>query len=257
MNKPNLRKLGKTLKTKTNKNLPSILTGLGIGGFVVTSVLVGAATPKALELIDEAKEEKQEDLTPIEVVKVAWKPYIPAVLTGVLSAASLIGSNKITYKRMATLTAAYKIAESALVEYKDAVIETIGEKKAKEVKKKANENKIKSNPVENSAVYVTGTGKSLFCEPTTMRYFESDFEDIRKVQNDLNECMINHDYIALNELFDRLGLENTSFGEDIGWNIAKDGQLTIDVEAHMTEDKRPCLMLVYSDEPKYNYNKFA
>lgn len=257
MNKPNLRKLGKTLKAKTNKNLPSILTGLGIGGFVVTSVLVGVATPKALDLIDEAKEEKQEDLTPVEVVKAAWKPYIPAVCTGILSAASLIGSNKITYKRMTTLAAAYKIAESALVEYKDAVVETIGEKKAKSVKTKVNENKIKANPVENSTIYVTGTGKSLFCEPVTMRYFESDFEVIRKVQNDLNERMINHDYISLNELFDRLGLENTNLGDEIGWNISKDGQLSIDVEAHMTEDKRPCLMLVYGDEPKYNFNRFS
>lgn len=264
MNKPNLSKLGKTLKSKANKNLPGILTGLGIGGFIVTSVLVGVATPKALDLIEEAEKEKAEgsfdanvELTRFEKVKAGWKPYIPAICTGVLSTASLIGSSKISAKRMTTLAAAYKIAETALSDYKNAVIETIGEKKAKDVKRKVNENKIKANPVEESKVYIAGNGKSLFCEPITMRYFEHDYESIRKIVNDLNEHMINFDYISLNTLFDRLGLETTAIGEQLGWNISREGQILINVEPHVTEDKKPCLMLTYDVEPTYNFDKFA
>ena len=65
------------------RNASTILTCIGGAGVIATSVMAVKATPKALSLLDEAKEEKGEDLTVLETVKVAWKPYIPSVLFGV------------------------------------------------------------------------------------------------------------------------------------------------------------------------------
>ena len=50
------------------RNSSSILTGIGAAGVVVTSVMAVKATPKAINIIKEAKEEKREDLTAIETV---------------------------------------------------------------------------------------------------------------------------------------------------------------------------------------------
>lgn len=71
------------------------------------------------------------DLKPLEVVKAAWKPYIPAAITGSLSVACLVGASRVNFKRNAALATAYTLSEKVLKDYKDSVVETIGEKKRK------------------------------------------------------------------------------------------------------------------------------
>ena len=126
---------------KTNhflkKHSSTILTVISAGGVVATTVLAVKATPKALQLIEAKKVEVglQPD-TPLptkEVVKATWKCYIPAATTGVLSATCIIGASRVNLRRNAALATAYKISETALSEYKEKVVETIGEKKAKEM----------------------------------------------------------------------------------------------------------------------------
>ena len=91
-------------------NSASILTGLSVVGVVGTAVLAVRATPEALRRIDYANEDRvSEDLptlTKFEVVKVAWKPYIPATLLGLGTISAVIGSRTIDSKRNAALAAA-------------------------------------------------------------------------------------------------------------------------------------------------------
>ena len=145
MNKPNLSKIVRSVQYTLGKYTPQILTGIGVAGMVTTVVLAVKATPKALTLIEDKKEELDTDkLTVVDTVKAAWKPYIPAVATGILSTVCIIGGNAVGTRRTAALAAAYKISETALHEYKDAVVETIGEEKSKEVKEKVVQNKKKT-----------------------------------------------------------------------------------------------------------------
>ena len=61
------------------KNAPQILTGIGISGMIGSTVLAVKATPKALELLNDKREELNTDtLTFKETIATAWKPYIPA-----------------------------------------------------------------------------------------------------------------------------------------------------------------------------------
>ena len=86
MKKPNFTNAFKNVKVFATKHSPEILTGIGIAGMIMTTVLAVKATPKALELIEKQKKEEQtDDLTPIEVVKTTWKCYVPAVATGAAS----------------------------------------------------------------------------------------------------------------------------------------------------------------------------
>ena len=100
----------KKTKRAVSKHSPEILTAIGIAGMASTVVLAVRATPKALKQIDEAKEEKGEELTPVETVKVAWKPYIPAITTGVASTICLIGANSVHAKRNAALATACQLS---------------------------------------------------------------------------------------------------------------------------------------------------
>ena len=113
MNKEAISKFARDVRTSLSRHSPAILMGIGIAGMVTTTVVAVKATPKALRLIEEKKQELDvESLTPVETVKATWKCYIPAAVTGAVSIACLIGSNSVNTKRNAALATAYKLSET-------------------------------------------------------------------------------------------------------------------------------------------------
>lgn len=275
MDKQNVTNFIKGVRSSVSKHSPEILTSIGIAGMITTVVLAVKATPKALELIEEEKrqqnyelrkEAEQEgydtyapvsELKPLDTVKVAWKPYIPAAITGAVSIACLIGSNSVHARRNAAIATAYKLSETALAEYKEKVVETIGEKKEKVVREKIAQDKVDKHPVSKSEVIVAGPGGVLFLEPVSMRPFTSDIESVRKAINDINYRLTTgmEEYISLSDFYDEIGLSHTSNSDDLGWNLGRDGQIKVDFLATKTDDGRPCLMMDYQVSPRYDYHK--
>ena len=256
MRKPNINEAFKSLKRSTSKYSPQILTGLGIAGVVTTTVLAIKATPKAVKLVEEEAYERKEELTPMEVVKVTWKCYIPTAVSMATSITCLICANSVNTKRNAALAAAYKFSETAFIEYKDKVVETIGEKKEKTVREKIAEDKVKNNPPTQNTIIMTDNGTELFLEPVSGRYFKSDMEKIRRIENECNKKML-HDingYMSLNDFYDELGLEHSSIGYELGWNSYN--LLEIDYIPQLLEDDKLCVVLEYTTGPKYDYMDF-
>lgn len=259
MNKPsiNFKGLVKAVRIGLDKHAPEILTGMGIAGMVTCTVLAVKATPKALELIEEEKEKKgDETLKPVETVKAAWKPYIPAMAVGGASIMCLIGATSVNTRRISALAAAYKLSETALDEYKAAALETLGEKKEKDIRDKVSENQIAANPVNESTVIVTGGGNSLCYDSISGRYFRSSIEKIRKVENQIERELLSSDYIALNDFYDALGLEHIEIGDDIGWRVDWIKSFEINFSSQLTKEGEPAIVLEYEDMPRYDYDKY-
>lgn len=253
MNKKSISNFVKTVGNKLSEHSPEILTGIGITGLLSTTVLAVKATPKALQLIDEKKEEMNTDeLTNTEVVKTCWKCYIPAAVTASVSVACLIGANSVNSKRNAVLATAYKLSESAFSEYKEKVIETIGEKKEEEVRDKIAKGRIEQNPVKNNEVIITGKGDVLCYDIVSGRYFKSDVDKIRKAENTLNKKLMNDMYCSLNEFYDLIGLPFTQMGFELGWNV-NDSLVEIEFSTQLSEDDTPCVVIQYSVLPKCDY----
>lgn len=256
MSKQNAARVIHAIKDTFEKRTPEILTGIGIAGMITTTVLAVKATPKAILLLSDRKDELETERLPItEVVKTAWKCYIPAAVTCSVSIACLIGASSVNLKRNAALATAYKLSEAALSEYRDAVVETIGEKKAHDIRDKVAEKRVKKNPVTKSDVIVTGNGTTLCLDSISGRYFQSSMQKIESAKNKINERMLCDNYVSLNDLYDELGMECTKIGEDLGWNIFGDGLLDISFSSQLTDDGTPCLVMDYSVEPRHNYYK--
>lgn len=255
MNKAGVLKIVKTVQKGLSKHSPEILTGLGIIGMVTTTVLAVKATPKALELIEKAKEEKQEELTKVEVVKTAYKPYIPAAVTGVVAATCVISAHKVNAGRITSLATAYQLSTAALSEYKDKVIETVGEEKAKEIKEKIVQEKVDANPLCNNEVIITGKGKELCLDYMSGRYFESDINVIDKAANTINHRILmgGEMYASLNEFYSAIGLSDTGSGKLLGWNV--DRPIEMSYTTCMTDDNRSCIVVGFLYEPTYDYDK--
>lgn len=253
----NLSQITKQAVKSLKKHSPAILTGIGIAGLLATTVLAVEATPKALELIEETKKEQGvEKLTVTDTVKTVWKCYIPAATTAAASIACIVGASKVSASRNAALATAYTISETAAREYKEKVIETIGEKKEQEVRDAIAKDQIEKNPVSKSEVIVTGKGTTRCYDPWNSRYFESDAEKIRKAVNDLNYQLIHEEYVTLNDFYYALGLEESKSGEVLGWNINKGGQVQIRFSAQVDDTGTPCLVLDFINPPTYDYSRY-
>ena len=254
MNKQTVASFFRSTNALLIKHSPEILTGMGIAGMITTTVFAVKATPKALALIEQAKKEKEVDqLTPIETVKAAWKPYIPTIVTGTLSVACLIGASSVHLKRNTALATAYKLSETALTEYREQVIDTIGEKKEQTIREKVNQKQIEKHPASTSEVHVTGKGETLCLEPLSGRYFKSDIDKIRRAENTLNKQML-HDicgFVSLNEFFEEIGLDGTDIGDKVGWNT--EHLINLDITPGMTDKEEPCLVIGHYNAPKWDY----
>lgn len=257
MGKIDFKKIGKDLSDAITKHSPEILIGFGITGMLTTTVLAVRATPKALESIEAKKKElKKDKLTAGETFKAAWKHYIPSAVTATASTACLIGSCKVSNKRNAVLATAYKIAENAHKEYRDKVIETIGEKKEAAIKDKVAQEKINKDPVSSKEVIITDRGNMLCYDSISGRYFKTDVDKIKRAVNEMNRRMTYNMYVSLNEFYSEIGLKTTNIGDDLGWNLDK-GLIKIDYSSALTEHDEPCLVLNYNVTPQYDYYKLV
>ena len=252
MKTPDFKNMFDAVKAFTTQHSPEILTGLGIAGMMTTTVLAVKATPKAIKLIDEAKYEKEDALTVPETIKATWKCYIPAAVTGIASISCLVGASSVSFKRNAALATAYKLSETALMEYKEQVIDTIGERKEKDIRDKVAKKKLEKDPVSSSTIVITDKGNTLCYDAVIGRYFKSDIETIKKAVNELNRQMLLENYISLNEFYNELGLENCDVGDSLGWNI-ESGYIEPEFSTQLADDGTPCVVLSYMVEPRYDY----
>lgn len=242
-----------SLKTAIKKHSPEILTGIGIAGMITTTVMAVRATPKALILIEERKEEiGAEKLEAMDMVKTTWACYIPAAITGTLSVACLIGASSVNARRNAALATAYTLSESALKDYQGKVIEMFGEKKNEAVKDAVAKDKVEKNPVVTREVIITEKGNTLCYDAISGRYFKSDIEKIKKAECELNRQMLDDMYVSLNDFYYEIGLDSVKLGDELGWNVDS-GYIDLSFSSQLASDGTPCLVIDYSVAPRYDY----
>lgn len=258
MKKPNLGKFLKTVRTTVVKHSPEILTGVGIAGMVATTVLAVKATPKALDKIRDYEDTvlcDHEKIKPVDAIKLCWKDYIPAAVTGIASITCLVGATSVSARRTAALAAAYQISETALSEYRDAVIETVDEKQKQIIEEKVADEQLKKTPVSKSDNVPIHNGDIRCFDPMSGRYFSSSRAKIKTASADLNNRMINDitGYASLNDFYDEIDIPRTDVGDMIGWNTTN--RISVDIRGRMDDDDQLTGVLEFYNRPEYGYDK--
>lgn len=255
-----------SLSRFTKQNSPTILSGIAVGGVIATVILAVRATPKAVEAIAQARDDKALEevrrheldndtvLSVPEIVKCSWKFYLPAALSGAATVACIVGANTLGARRYAALAGAYTLVDTTFREYKDKVVEQIGAVKAQKVTDAIQQAQLEENPPVASQVIITGGGEVLCRDSLTGRYFQSDIERIRKAQNDLNASVIRDMYASQNDFYSLLGLDHVAVGDELGWNLENLMELTF--TTLLAEGNKPCLAIGYQRLPRKDYGKF-
>lgn len=233
----NLANLANGIQKTVRDNSPVILTALGVSGTLGTAYLAGRASWQAAMRLGE----HSPYLTPREKIEEVWDLYIPAAISGVVTAGCIIGSNRISSNRAAAAYSVLAIVEKGFSEYRENVVEKLGERKEREIRDEVAQKQIQNNP---PPTVVIGSGSVLCCELFTGRYFNSDMETLRKAENTINAKINGGVYALLSDFYYLIGLPQTSNSSSIGWDTDK--QLSIDFSTVMSEDSRPCLAFEYN-----------
>ena len=249
---------GLSVKTKLffKRNSSTILTCVGSIGVAATAVLAVKATLKAMRLLESAEEEKGEELTTLETVKIAGPAYIPAAITGVSTIACIFGANILSKCQQASLMSAYALIENSYKEYKNKLKVLYGDDADKEVTKE-----IVKDRYENYDVSVSD-GNQLFFDYFSMRYFESTMEEVLIGENNFNKNLTLNGYASLNELYDSLGIPRVDYGYELGWSHeageAFYGYSWIDFEHDKItlEGDLECCIISMSHEPTADFLGF-
>lgn len=150
----------------------TILTCIGAIGVVVTSVATAKVTPKAVQLLEEAKAEKGEDLTILEKVKVAGPVYIPPVALGLSTIACIFSANMLDKRTQASMAGAYALLDNSYKEYKRKVKDIYGEEADSQIKEAV----AKDQYEEQEDILPEGT--QLFFDYNTCKYFNATLDEV-------------------------------------------------------------------------------
>lgn len=236
-------------------NSPVLLTAMGVAGIIGTAILTHKAALKAEKALVYAESHEQlgEDASNTEKLKVVYKHYIPPVLSGAVTIGCVVMANHIGTKRAAAMAAAYTVSERAFTEYREKVIERLGENQDRKLRDEIAQDRIDENPVDNSKVIIAGSGDVLCYDAFSGRYFTSNMESLRKAENDINYQILNTESASLTDFYQAINIPRTSVSEELGWNSSK--LLELHYSTSMSADNRPCISIDFTTLPIRNYWK--
>lgn len=207
-----MEKLLRSSKRFLRKNGSTILTCVGGVGVVATAVMAVKATPKAMQLIKAAEEEKGEKLTRMETIKIAGPTYAPSALIGIATIGSIFGANMLNKRFQAALMSAYALIDQSFKDYKTYVEEEYGEGANANIREKI----AKDRYVERETNL--GGDTKLFYDFYSGRYFNSTMEKVLAAEFAINRQLILGEYAYLNDFYQELGIPFTDVGDEVGWS---------------------------------------
>lgn len=251
-----MNKLARTSRRFLRRNSATILTCVGGVGVVATAVMAVKATPKALQAIEHAKEEKGEELTKLEIVKVAGPSYIPSVIIGAATLTCIFGANALNKRQQATIMSAYAFLDRSYKEYRNKVDELYGKEVDNHIKKKIAEDKYEEADISVS------DDTELFYDMFSERYFESTMADVIKAEYEINKKLTQWGGAHLNEFYEMLDIPPIEGGTLLGWSegsmMAETWGKWLDFrhDKVVMDDGLECYIIEMSVDPMLDYEYY-
>ena len=235
------------IKRLISRNSSDLLLVSGVACILGSGVLAVKQTPKAVRLL-----EKKKESSTIDKIKIAAPLYVPSVLLAGFGIAQIVCSRNISNNKIAAITTAYTVSETALRTYKEKVKEVVEPEKYERIKKEVASDILKGDPSGNKEVIISSKGEELIYDAMSGRYFRGSMEEVDRAVNILNKRLMTEMTINLNEFYSEINLPIVKVGCELGWSIEKE-LIDVHITSGITEDGRPCLVLDYDVVPLYRY----
>lgn len=251
-----MNKLVRHSKLFWKKNGATVLTCLGGAGVIGTAVMAAKATPKALRSIEQAEAEKGEELTKLEVIKVAGPAYVPTIIMGAATITCIFGANSLNKRKQAALMSAYALLDNSYKEFKAKTDELYGDEAIGKI-----QTEIAKDKYEDEKIAVE-KDKELFFDMFSMRYFESTMEDVIHAEYLLNRDLATDSYVCLNQFYDHLKIPAIEGGDELGWNgcelfeMCWSSWVDFHHKKEVMDDGLECTIIYFDQEPHADYEDY-
>ena len=258
-------KVKKWIKAFMGENDRTLLTGLAVGGVLLT---VGLAVRATKRLIEKKPEIDAAETTKEKVIIVA-KEVAPAVVAGVATEAVILKGHKVASDKIAALSQAVSITTGSYNAYKQIVEENVDEDKLKQIKdlfaKKEVDNVVEKIQKEEPGVKVqtkvvdTGSGSTLFELDGII--FRANKSYVDGVFNDADYQLRDDYYISKAEFHQMLGIDRgvkDKSNDQLQWDFPnrRDRIKPVYSEAYINEAlNEPVTVITYEDQPRPKYRR--
>jgi hypothetical protein len=206
-------------------------------------ILTAKTAPKAERKVQAKEKELGRRLSEVEQIKLVAKDYVPVVGFVVAGAGMIFYGNQALTKRNAALYTFYAAAEGKLLAWQKTTFETIGAKKYHELED------IVDLPREKLSEEMRTTDKTLFFDSYTGRLFLlNNYQEIHRINNDLNRLLLDEGYVTLNDFYHAVHLTPMEYGEEIGF-VSDQGLIEFQLDAVLVEE-RPAIRTRFSIKPR-------
>lgn len=245
------------------KYSPQIMMVSGVIGIGTAFVLAIKETRKVDPILKEHNEKRlaladptvSGDLVEKELKKETTKLYLhtsgelvklyaPSVSLAVISVGLMCGSNYILNKRNIAILGAFKASEEAFKQYRQRVLEELGEEKDQQYRYGIKEQKIVEVTTDENGDEKMAEKSVQAVDPNTIsqyaRFFDAASREWCKTpeynlmflqgqQNKFNDLLRTRGHVFLNEVYDALDIPRSQAGQIVGWVYNKeDGDNFID-----------------------------
>lgn len=216
MNRKNLFTIGKEFITKNSSVLLATLAGIG----AVSAVLIAVKdTPKVNQMINEATEEKGEDLTKKETAVIYVKGYWKTIAITTATLLLIAGNTYIDGRKYAALAGAYALTDGKLKDLKASIKETLGVEEQKKIEDKATEKEMERKEFYAPVVADrTLVGLDPVWDDWLGRIIWTTREQIERACLICNQKLFKDDVCPLETFYDILGVEVGMETMMFGWN---------------------------------------
>lgn len=248
-----VEKLLRSLKQILRKNGPTILSCLGGAGVIATTVMAVKATPKAIQLIREAEEEKGEKLTRMETIQATAMTYAPSAIVGTATIATIFGANVLNKRSQAALMSAYALIDQTFKDYKTHVDEEYGDEANAHIREKIAKDRYVEQKTE------LGGEAKLFYDFYSGRYFNSTMEKVLAAEFALNRQLILGECAYLNDFYQELGIPLTDIGDEVGWSrgfmcdMYCQEWVDFNHQNVVQDDGLECCIIAFMQDPSINF----
>lgn len=253
------------------KHSPEILTGIGIASGIASGIVACRSTLKVHEIkqkhdeiIDDINQARYEDENQAllegesyseqdakkdkAIAHTAYivdliKLYSPAIGLGALSITCILGGHNIINKRNAALSAAYTIVQNRLDEYRQRVIEELGDDKDRQFLHGLKSENVSIVDIDENGKKKKHKENVLLMDPNTFSKYSRIFDETNRnwtgepslnkafligQQNYMNDLLKARGHVFLNDVYDALGFDHSPEGQIVGWIYGGDGDNFID-----------------------------
>lgn len=253
-----MNKIKSHIMREVKRNSSTILSVVAGVGVISTAVLSAKATPKALDLIDQAEYEKGEKLTILEKINVTGLCYTPAILSGLATITCIFGANYLNKKQQATLLSAYALLDRKFKYYRHGVQMEFGSHY--DDNGKDFDAEVYKYTMNTDDIQKPNDDEILVYDMFSRRYFNTTKDKLKEVEYNINKKLHTEDYVCLNDVYKLLGEEPLDIGDAFGWSTQANFEISwetwIEFMLQFVEldDGLEVHMMTYSTEPYIEYD---